>query len=127
MRTATPPARSVNAKDQAIAGRTGGGNLIKTKMDYGDFRLILTERSGVAGREATNHLGECFWGGPYKAGSFGFLGQHRLHRAPRQPVGLRRRRRRIPRARSEGDEDGLAADRDPAIASMVQIMAAVAA
>jgi hypothetical protein len=64
---------SVNAKDMAIQGRTGGGNLIKTTMDYGDFRLILTERMVLPG-PSTNHLGECFWGGAYKAGNFGFGG-----------------------------------------------------
>src|SRR4051812_12236409 len=57
---------SVNAADMAIQGRTGGGNLIKTKMDYGDFRLILTERMVLPG-PSTNHLGECFWGGAYQA------------------------------------------------------------
>ena len=64
---------SVNATDMAIQGKTGGGNLIKTKMNYGDFRLILTERMVLPG-PSTNHLGECFWGGPYAAGNFGFGG-----------------------------------------------------
>jgi hypothetical protein len=64
---------SVNTTDQAIEGHTGGGNLIKTKMDYGDFRLILTERMVLKG-PSTNHLGECFWGGPYKPANFGFGG-----------------------------------------------------
>jgi hypothetical protein len=64
---------SVNTTDQAIEGHTGGFNLIKTKMDYGDFRLILTERMVLTG-PSTNHLGECFWGGPYKAGNFAFNG-----------------------------------------------------
>jgi hypothetical protein len=64
---------TVNATDQAIQGRTGGGNLIKTKMNYGDFRLILTERMVLPG-PSTNHLGECFWGGAYAAGNFGFGG-----------------------------------------------------
>ena len=64
---------SVNATDMAIQGHTGGFNLIKTKMNYGDFRLILTERMVLTG-PSTNHLGECFWGGPYAAGNFGFSG-----------------------------------------------------
>jgi hypothetical protein len=64
---------SVNATDLAIEGHTGGGNLIKTKMNYGDFRLIVTERMVLKG-PSTNHLGECFWGGPYTAGNFGFSG-----------------------------------------------------
>jgi hypothetical protein len=62
---------SVNTADMAIQGHTGGFNLIKTKMDYGDFRLILTERMVLKG-PSTNHLGECFWGGPYVAANFGF-------------------------------------------------------
>ena len=64
---------SVNTADMAIQGKTGGGNLIKTKMNYGDFRLILTERMVLPG-PSTNHLGECFWGGAYVAGNFGFGG-----------------------------------------------------
>jgi hypothetical protein len=64
---------SVNSTDMAIEGHTGGFNLIKTKMNYGDFRLILTERMVLKG-PSTNHLGECFWGGPYAAGNFGFSG-----------------------------------------------------
>jgi hypothetical protein len=64
---------SVNAAEAAIEGHTGGFNLIKTKMDYGDFRLIVTERMVLKGA-STNHLGECFWGGPYKAGNFSFGG-----------------------------------------------------
>jgi hypothetical protein len=64
---------TVNATEMAIQGKTGGGNLIKTKMDYGDFRLILTERMVLPG-PSTNHLGECIWGGPYTAGNFGFSG-----------------------------------------------------
>jgi hypothetical protein len=64
---------SVNAADMAIQGHTGGFNLINTKINYGDFRLILTERMVLTG-PSTNHLGECFWGGPYAAGNFGFSG-----------------------------------------------------
>jgi hypothetical protein len=64
---------SVNTTDVAIQGHTGGFNLIKTKMDYGDFRLILTERMVLKG-PSTNHLGECFWGAPYKPGNFAFSG-----------------------------------------------------
>jgi hypothetical protein len=64
---------TVNATEKAIQGKTGGGNLIKTKMDYGDFRLIVTERMVLPG-PSTNHLGECFWGGAYAAGNFGFGG-----------------------------------------------------
>jgi hypothetical protein len=62
---------SVNTMDQAIEGHTNGGNLIKTKMDYGDFRLILSERMVLTG-PSTNHLGECFWGSPYAPGNYGF-------------------------------------------------------
>jgi hypothetical protein len=64
---------SVNTTDMAIQGHTGGFNLIKTKMDYGDFRLVLTERMVLTG-PSTNHLGECFWGGPYAAGNYAFNG-----------------------------------------------------
>jgi hypothetical protein len=62
---------SVNTMDAAIQGHTGGFNLLNTKMNYGDFRLILTERMVLTG-PSTNHLGECFWGAPYAAGNFKF-------------------------------------------------------
>jgi hypothetical protein len=62
---------SVNVEDKAIQGHTGGFNLLKTKMNYGDFRLILTERMVLKG-PSTNHLGECFWGPAYVAGNFKF-------------------------------------------------------
>ena len=50
---------SVNAADMAIEGKSQtGGQLLKTKDDYLDFRLILTERMVAT----TNHMGICFWG-----------------------------------------------------------------
>jgi len=64
---------SVNTTDHAIQGHTGGFNLIKTKMVYTDFRLIVTERMVLTG-PSTNHLGECFWGGAYTPGNFAFNG-----------------------------------------------------
>jgi hypothetical protein len=64
---------TVNTTDQAIEGHTGAFNLIKTKMNYTDFRLVLTERMVLTG-PSTNHLGECFWGGPYTPGNYAFNG-----------------------------------------------------
>ena len=50
---------SVNAADMAIEGKTAnGGQLLKSKDDYLDFRLILTERMVAT----PNHMGICFWG-----------------------------------------------------------------
>ena len=50
---------SVNAADMAIEGKTqNGGQLLKSKDDYLDFRLILTERMVAT----MNHMGICFWG-----------------------------------------------------------------
>jgi hypothetical protein len=66
-----PSIWSVNTTDQAIQGKTGGYQLINTKMNYTDFRLILTERMVLTG-PSTNHLGECFWGNPFTAGSWKF-------------------------------------------------------
>jgi hypothetical protein len=63
----------VNATDHAIEGHTGAFNLIKTTMDYDDFRVVLTERMVLTG-PSTNHLGVCIWGGPYAAGNYGFNG-----------------------------------------------------
>ena len=68
-----PKEWSVNTADVAIEGKTGGFDLIKTTMDYTDFRLILTERMVLTG-PSTNHLGECFWGGAYAPNNYAFNG-----------------------------------------------------
>ena len=48
-----------SVKDGAIDGKSdNGGQLIDTKDDHDDFRLIVSSRRV----SMTEHLGICFWG-----------------------------------------------------------------
>jgi hypothetical protein len=70
--TGDPKVWTLNALDQAIEGKTpdsNGGTFMKTKDDYDDFRLVLTEKMV----DTPNHLGLCFWGGRGGNGDGGCL------------------------------------------------------
>jgi hypothetical protein len=64
------PAMLWSVKDGALdaAGKTGG-ELLMSKEDYGDFRIILSSRM-VSNQSKTGHLGVCFWGGHAPVGKY---------------------------------------------------------
>jgi hypothetical protein len=59
-----------SVKDGAIDGKgKTGGEIIMTKVDYGDFRLIVSSRM-VSNESGTGHLGICFYGGRAPVGKY---------------------------------------------------------
>jgi len=62
-----------SVKDGAIHGITqNGGQLIKTKDDYDNFRVVGQAR--MLGADISQHLGICIWGKPAAPGSWGYSG-----------------------------------------------------
>jgi hypothetical protein len=59
-----------SVKDGTLDGNgKTGGELLMTKQDYGDFRLIVSSRM-VANQSGTGHLGICFYGGHTPVGKY---------------------------------------------------------
>jgi hypothetical protein len=62
-----------SVKDAAIHGITqNGGQLIKTKELYDNFRIVGSAR--MLGADISQHLGICIWGAPAAPGNWGYAG-----------------------------------------------------